>query len=115
VHEAERWLEKNLYEPRWQRLGTIERAMLKAMAVHGSEMVPTGDIAAALGRSTSQLSMARDALLNEHHMVHSPRYGYSAFDLPGFKRWLLDDREPEHPLPRPLRRRPPPGVEPPGL
>jgi hypothetical protein len=45
----------------------------------------------------------------------TPPYGYLAFDLPGFKRWLLDGREPEHPLPRPLRRRPPPGVEPPGL
>jgi hypothetical protein len=66
VQEAEQWLATNLYEPRWERLGTIERAMLKAMAVHGSEMVPTGDIAAALGRNTSQLSMARDALLNDH-------------------------------------------------
>lgn len=115
MREAEQWLATNLYEPRWERLGTIEQAMLKAMAEHGSDLVPTGKIAAALGRTTQQLSMARDALLNTHHMVHSPRYGYLTFDLPGFKRWLLHDRAPEHPPPRPARRRPPPGVEPPDL
>lgn len=117
IERAEEWLAVNLYEPRWERLGVIERAMLAAMAADGGEMVTIGDIAAALGRKTSQLSMARDALLNTHHMVHSPRYGYLAFDLPGFRRWLLaTNRELHTTAPQdPPRRRRSPAVEPPGL
>ena len=88
VEDADRWLAVNLYEPRWDRLDTTERAMVKAIAALGGTMVATRDIAAAVGRTPSQLSVARHALLNEHHVVHTPRYGHLAFDLPGFDRWL---------------------------
>ncbi|HEV8627644.1 MAG TPA: ATP-binding protein [Acidimicrobiia bacterium] len=106
IEEADRWLAVNLYEPRWERLDTLEQAIVKAIAALGGDMVATGDIAAAVGRRASQLSVARDALLNEHHLVHSPRYGHLAFDLPGFDRWLRANEDLTH------LRLPPPG--PPG-
>jgi hypothetical protein len=88
VEAADNWLAVNLFEPRWDRLDSVEQAMVKALAANETDMMPTGEIAAMLGRSLSQLSVARDALVNEHHLLHSPRYGYLAFDLPGFERWV---------------------------
>ncbi|HEV2070136.1 MAG TPA: hypothetical protein VGR26_10110, partial [Acidimicrobiales bacterium] len=93
VEDADRWLAVNLYEPRWDRLDTTERAMVKAIAALGGTMVATRDIATAVGRTPSQLSVARHALLNEHHVVHTPRYGHLAFDLPGFDRWLAQTQD----------------------
>jgi hypothetical protein len=114
--DADRWLATNLYEPRWDRLDAAEQAMVKAIAAAEATMVSTGDIADAVGRSPSQLSTARDALLNEHHVVHSPRYGFLAFDLPGFDRWLAQTQDLDRlrlPPPRTAGRRR--GVDPPGI
>lgn len=94
VEEADQGLAINLYEPRWDRLDTTtDRAMVKAIAALAGTMVATRDIAAAVGRTPSQLSVARHALLNEHHVVHTPRDGHLAFDLPGFDRWLAQTQD----------------------
>lgn len=109
VEDADQWQAINLYEPRWERLDRTEQGVVKAIAALGGKMVATGDIAAAVGRSPSQLSMARAALLNEHHILHQPRYGHLAFDLPGFELWLAQTQDLDMlrlPAPSSPRRRP---------
>lgn len=96
AEDSRRWLEVNLYEPRWERLSGVERAMVKAVAAVGGDAVAVGAVAAAVGRTTTQLSTAREALIVDHHVLHSPRYGFLAFDLPGFDAWVRETQDMGH-------------------
>ena len=86
-----------LYESRWEDLPPVLQDYVRAAAaLIGPQGASTAGIAASLGRTTSDLSTARDELINRHHLLHAIRTGYVAFTVPGFDGWVrsLDiDRE----------------------
>lgn len=68
-----------------------ERTYLRATAELGPGVVRSGDVAKLLGKKTTQLGPARDALLKKA-LCYSPRFDELAFTVPMFdelmKRWI---------------------------
>jgi type II secretory pathway predicted ATPase ExeA len=84
-----------MFRDRWARLGPTQRQYLAAAALlvlSDPPMqltgVPTGQIAAALGRQHTQLSTARASLIKEHHLLRSDARGRVQFAIPRFRTWL---------------------------
>jgi hypothetical protein len=77
-----------LFQARWDRLSDLEQQYLIAVAHHDGP-VAVGEVAKALRRSTQQLSSTRAALIEEHRLLSSPRYGQVRLALSGFGRWIL--------------------------
>ena len=46
--------------------------------------MPTGEIAAALGKHQTQLSRVRASLITEHHLLRAADYGHVEFAFPRF-------------------------------
>jgi hypothetical protein len=83
-------LEEQLYTSRWDDLSDLQqRYVLTAAGLSTRDGASTPAIAAALGRSTSDLSTVRDDLITRHHLLYPVRTGYVAFTIPGFDRWVL--------------------------
>jgi hypothetical protein len=68
-----------------------ERAYLRAMAELGSGVVRSAEVAALLGKKTTQVAPVRDALMKKA-LCFSPRFNELAFTVPMFdqfmKRWI---------------------------
>ena len=68
-----------------------ERAYLAAMASLGAGPYGSGDVAAAMDKTTAQVGPHRDTLI-KRGLCYSPRYGVIAFTVPMFdqfvRRWL---------------------------
>lgn len=84
---AVRRLDQNFFRSRYERLSDPQKEYLRAMAELGPGPHKTGDIAAAIGKQSSQLGPTRDALINSG-MIYSPRYGYAAFTVPLFDEFM---------------------------
>jgi hypothetical protein len=96
-----------MFRDRWGRLGPTQRQYLVAAALlelANPQMeiagVPTGQIAAALGREHTQLSTARASLINEHHLLRSDVRGHVQFAIPRFRTWLEEQVAPSEGKPR---------------
>ncbi|WP_136661461.1 ATP-binding protein [Nitratireductor sp. XY-223] len=84
---AIRRLDQNFFRSRYERLSEPQKAYLMAMAGLGPGPHRTGEIAKAMGKSSSQLGPTRDALIN-NGMIYSPRYGLAAFTVPLFDEFM---------------------------
>src|SRR5439155_4013700 len=62
---AQQTLDSSIYEVRIQRATDQERRYMRAMAELGTGPYKSGDVAAKLGRKTSELSMLRQRLLDK--------------------------------------------------
>ncbi|MBC8484330.1 MAG: hypothetical protein H8D48_05345 [Actinobacteria bacterium] len=84
-------LDTGFFRVRIDRTTDAERNYLSAMASLGSGPYTSGDVAAALGKVTMQVSPHRDALIRKG-LCYSPRYGIIAFTVPMFdkfiRRWM---------------------------
>lgn len=84
-------LDTGFFRVRIDRTTDTERAYLVAMASLGDGPYSSGDVAAAMGRTTTQVGPHRDALI-KRGLCYSPRYGIIAFTVPMFdqfvRRWL---------------------------
>ncbi len=77
-------LDVGFFRARIDRATDAERAYLRAMAsLGGPGPYRSGDVSAALGRSTTQTAMVRDGLIRRG-LCYSPRYGKIAFTVPMF-------------------------------
>lgn len=83
---------ERMFGDRWSRLSPMERRYLAVAAVLALDRDPagmsTGEIARVLGRSTPELSMTRQALIDEHRLLQSGEYGHIRFAIPRFELWL---------------------------
>jgi hypothetical protein len=84
-------LDEGFFRVRSGRTSDPERSYLRAMAELGPGPVRSGDVAALLGRSTTDLGFVREGLLRRA-LCHSPRWGEIEFTVPMFdefmKRWI---------------------------
>jgi hypothetical protein len=81
-----------MFRDRWKRLGPAQQRYLATAAVRTraapGQAVPTGEIAAALGKHPTQLSRVRASLITEHHLLRAAEYGHVEFTFPRFAIWL---------------------------
>ena len=85
-------LDTGFFRVRVDRTTDAERSYLTAMASLGPGPYASGDVAAAMGRTTTQVGPYRDALI-KRGLCYSPRYGVIDFTVPMFdqfvRRWLV--------------------------
>jgi len=74
-------LDDGFFRVRFDRTSDAERAYLRAMAGLGPG--PSGEVAAALGKTTGQRGAVRDRLI-QRGLCCAPRWGQSAFTAPMF-------------------------------
>jgi type II secretory pathway predicted ATPase ExeA len=82
-----------MFSDRWARLGSTQRHYLAALALLARthpDGVATRAIADALDREHAQLSTARASLIEEHHLLRTPRRGQIEFAIPRFCAWLQE-------------------------
>ena len=100
---AQQALDSSIYEVRIQRATDQERRYMRAMAELGSGPYRSGDVAAKLGRKTSEVSVVRQRLLEKGLVYATEDYGYVDFTVPRFGEFMARY------IPfRPPRRRKPP-------
>ena len=102
------------FGPAWERLSPLERNYVTALAGIGPYEAPAEEVARVLGRTTRQLSTARDRLINVHEVLEAPSFGVVGFRYKQFADWALHRRLPAPPLgsapaklPRPTTSRQP--------
>lgn len=85
---AQHALDDGFFLVRAERATEAERQFLRAMAMQGEAPYPIAAVVRALGkRSTSQLSVRRDALIKKG-LIFSPRLGMLDFTVPLFADYL---------------------------
>jgi len=81
-----------LFQVRWDQLSDLEQRYVAAVASLGPAPAPVAAVAQVLGRSTQQLSTTRAALIEEHRLLTSPRYGQVQVSVAGFTPWVIARR-----------------------
>lgn len=76
-------LDNDFFRVRFDRLTTMEREYMRAMAELGPGPHPSGAVAKVMGRSTSAVGPLREAVITKG-MVYSPSYGLTDFTVPMF-------------------------------
>lgn len=100
LYEAK--LDSSFFRVRLDRASELQRAYLRAMAQLGPEPHKAADVAAILGRESTQLGPTRAELI-DMGLLYTPQHGYAAFTVPHFDRFMLRAL-PELVVP-PVRRR----------
>ena len=80
-------LDTGFFRMRFERTTDMERAYLGAMASLGAGPYASGDVAAAMGRTTPQVGPHRDALI-KRGLCYSARHGVIDFTVPMFDAFL---------------------------
>ena len=80
-------LDLGLYASRWQRATPSGRRYLEAMASLGEDQCQSQAVAKALGKTTSDLSVVRRALIRLG-LIYSPERGRIAFTVPGMAEYI---------------------------
>lgn len=86
---AQQALDSSIYEVRIQRATDQERRYMRAMAGLGSGPYKSGDVAARLGRKTSEVSVVRQRLLEKGLVYATEDYGYVDFTVPRFGEFMV--------------------------
>lgn len=98
---VEEKLDSSFFKVRLDRCTDLERAYLRAMADSGSLPQAAADVAARLDRTSQQAGPQRARLIQKG-LLYTPNYGYAAFTVPQFDRYLKRTG----PLVVPPKRRP---------
>jgi hypothetical protein len=85
--EVEEKLDSSFFRVRLDRATDLERAYLRAMAELGPQAQATGDVAALIGRTSQQCGPTRARLIDKG-LLYTPTYGFAAFTVPQFDRYL---------------------------
>lgn len=80
------------YRGRWSKATDAEKRLLVALAETGGDKAPRAEIAETMGVPSSDLSVARAALVAKGILI-APRRGVLAFSAPGFGRFILDETQ----------------------
>ena len=91
VHHArgvvEEKLDSSFFKVRLDRTTDLEKAYLRAMAELGPQAQPAGEVAALVDRTSQQVGPTRARLI-EKGLLFTPSYGYAAFTVPQFDRYM---------------------------
>jgi hypothetical protein len=82
VH-ASQALDSSFFAARTARIPASEISYVQALASLGPGPHRSGDVAAAAGKTTSQVAAFRDRLIREG-LIYAPRYGWVEFAIPHF-------------------------------
>lgn len=85
---AQAALDMSIYEVRIQRATDQERRYMRAMAELGDGPYKSGDVAAKLGRKTTDVSMIRQRLLDKGLVYATEDYGHVNFTVPRFGEFM---------------------------
>jgi hypothetical protein len=80
-------LDQSFFRVRIERASELEVRYLRAMAELGTGPQRAADVAAVLGRRTTQLGPVRSRLI-EKGLLYQPSYGLAAFTVPQFDRFM---------------------------
>ena len=80
-------LDTGFFRVRIDRTTDTERTYLSAMASLGAGPYASGEVAAAMGKTTGQVGPHRDALI-KRGLCYSPRHGIIDFTVPMFDRFI---------------------------
>ena len=81
-------LDESFFRVRLDRATEMERVYLRAMAELGPEAQKAQDVAAVIGRKSTQMGPTRAQLINMG-LLYTPEHGYAAFTVPHFDKFLL--------------------------
>ena len=81
-------LDSGFFRVRTDRATDAERTYVRAMAALGRGPYSSGEVAASLGRTTSQVGPTRDTLI-KRGLCYSPRHGRISFTVPMFDQFVL--------------------------
>lgn len=81
---------RNFHRARWMKATPAEEEFLIAMAKLGGDMVPRAEIARAMGKESSAISMPRQSLIDKG-IIDSPSHGYLSFSAPSFAEYIVRD------------------------
>ncbi len=81
-------LDESFFRVRLDRATEMERIYLRAMAELGPEPQKAQDVAAVIGRKSTQMGPTRAQLINMG-LLYTPEHGYAAFTVPHFDKFLV--------------------------
>lgn len=81
-------LDESFFRVRLDRATEMERIYLRAMAELGPEPQKAQDVAAVIGRRSTQMGPTRAQLINMG-LLYTPEHGYAEFTVPHFDKFLL--------------------------
>lgn len=84
---ARHTLDASFFAARIARIPASEVAYVQALASLGHGPHRSGEVAAAAGKTTSQVAAFRERLISEG-VIYSPRYGWVEFAIPHFDRFV---------------------------
>lgn len=96
-------LDSSFFRVRRDRATPLQTAYMRAMAELGSEPQKAADVAARMGRESSQVAPIRSQLI-DMGLLYTPQHGYAAFTVPDFDTFMLR-AVPELDVPEIHRRR----------
>jgi hypothetical protein len=88
IPAAQAALDTSIYEVRIQRATQEERRYMRAMAELGEGPYRSGNVAAKLGRRTSEISMTRQHLIDKGLAYATEDYGHIDFTIPRFDEFM---------------------------
>lgn len=88
IPAAQQGLDTSIYEVRIQRATQEERRYMRAMAELGEGPYRSGQVAGKLGRTTGELSMTRQHLIDRGLAYATDDYGYIDFTVPRFDEFM---------------------------
>ncbi|MCQ6269137.1 ATP-binding protein [Pseudarthrobacter sp. R1] len=81
-------LDSSFFRVRLDRATQLQIAYMRAMAQLGAESQKAADVAAVMGRESTQLAPTRSELINMG-LLYTPSHGYAGFTVPHFDRFML--------------------------
>ncbi|MDQ6740493.1 MAG: ATP-binding protein [Actinomycetota bacterium] len=97
-------LDSSFFRVRLDRATPLQIAYMRAMAQLGPESQKAAEVAAVMGRESTQLAPTRSELINMG-LLYTPSHGYAGFTVPHFDRFMLR-AVPELDVPPVQKRRP---------
>ena len=81
-------LDSSFFRVRLDRATPLQIAYMRAMAELGPDSQKAADVAAVMGRESTQLAPTRSELINMG-LLYTPTHGYAGFTVPHFDRFML--------------------------
>lgn len=88
VDAYEAKLDGSFFRVRLDRATALQRAYLRAMAELGPDAQKAADVAERMGRTSENLAPTRAELINMG-LLYTPDFGYAAFTVPHFDKFML--------------------------
>ncbi|MFC6704833.1 ATP-binding protein [Flexivirga alba] len=81
-------LDGSFFRVRLDRATALQRAYLRAMAELGPDAQKAADVAERMGRTSENLAPTRAELINMG-LLYTPEFGYAAFTVPHFDKFMM--------------------------